>query len=194
MIRFCRLLFCFASFLLRAVAAQDPCPSLGTPLLPCRHLPPRAPKSASFRRLRTTGPIAINSRDQYGLELVLSPAVCRRLRHRRHHHAQPAGGPGDHRRRQDAAPGPAGHHRAHAGRHRRGQRHLRAAPQGRSGPVDEKGVFTHVFERVHGGWVCINSQRTSLREDDERQARSSPPPKCPSTSRCSRRATRASRG
>jgi ketosteroid isomerase-like protein len=31
--------------------------------------------------------------------------------------------------------------------------------------VDEKGVFTHVFERQRGGWVCINSQRTLLRED-----------------------------
>ena len=31
--------------------------------------------------------------------------------------------------------------------------------------VDEKGVFTHVFERVHGGWLCTNSQRTVLRED-----------------------------
>ncbi len=34
-----------------------------------------------------------------------------------------------------------------------------------SGEVDEKGVFTHVFERLRGGWVCINSQRTVLRED-----------------------------
>jgi ketosteroid isomerase-like protein len=34
-----------------------------------------------------------------------------------------------------------------------------------SGPVDERGVFTHVFERVRGGWLCINSQRTVLRED-----------------------------
>src|SRR5208282_6338095 len=31
--------------------------------------------------------------------------------------------------------------------------------------VDEKGVFTHVFERVRNGWLCINSQRTVLRED-----------------------------
>ncbi|MGA3129318.1 MAG: nuclear transport factor 2 family protein [Terracidiphilus sp.] len=31
--------------------------------------------------------------------------------------------------------------------------------------VDEKGVFTHVFERVRGGWLCINSQRTVLRTD-----------------------------
>jgi ketosteroid isomerase-like protein len=36
---------------------------------------------------------------------------------------------------------------------------------GASGQVDEKGVFTHVFERSHSGWVCINSQRTVLRED-----------------------------
>lgn len=34
-----------------------------------------------------------------------------------------------------------------------------------NGVVDEKGVFTHVFERVRGGWVCINSQRTSVRAD-----------------------------
>ena len=34
-----------------------------------------------------------------------------------------------------------------------------------SGEVDEKGVFTHVFQRVRGGWLCVNSQRTTLRED-----------------------------
>jgi ketosteroid isomerase-like protein len=34
-----------------------------------------------------------------------------------------------------------------------------------SGQVDEKGVFTHVFERAHGGWLCLNSQRTKLPED-----------------------------
>jgi ketosteroid isomerase-like protein len=34
-----------------------------------------------------------------------------------------------------------------------------------SSPVDEKGIFTHVFERTHGGWLCINSQRTVLRQD-----------------------------
>ncbi len=34
-----------------------------------------------------------------------------------------------------------------------------------SAQVDEKGVFTHVFEKMRGGWVCVNSQRTLLRED-----------------------------
>jgi ketosteroid isomerase-like protein len=33
------------------------------------------------------------------------------------------------------------------------------------GPVDERGIFTHVFSRHRNGWLCINSQRTVLRED-----------------------------
>ena len=31
--------------------------------------------------------------------------------------------------------------------------------------VDEKGVFTHVFERMRGGWICINSQRTAVKPE-----------------------------
>ena len=34
-----------------------------------------------------------------------------------------------------------------------------------SSPVDEKGVFTHVFEKQRTNWICVNSQRTVLRED-----------------------------
>lgn len=33
-----------------------------------------------------------------------------------------------------------------------------------SGPTDEKGIFTHVFERVRNGWVCVNSQQTVVRD------------------------------
>jgi Domain of unknown function (DUF4440) len=40
-----------------------------------------------------------------------------------------------------------------------------------SAQVNEKGVFTHVFERVHGGWLCINSQRTVLREDSNAKSK-----------------------
>jgi ketosteroid isomerase-like protein len=36
---------------------------------------------------------------------------------------------------------------------------------------DEKGIFTHVFERVRGGWLCINSQRTVLKEDSNAKAK-----------------------
>jgi ketosteroid isomerase-like protein len=31
--------------------------------------------------------------------------------------------------------------------------------------VDEKGVFTHVFQRLRTSWVCVNSQQTVLREE-----------------------------
>jgi ketosteroid isomerase-like protein len=34
-----------------------------------------------------------------------------------------------------------------------------------SAQEDQKGVFTHVFEKMRGGWMCVNSQRTVLRED-----------------------------
>jgi hypothetical protein len=34
-----------------------------------------------------------------------------------------------------------------------------------SAPVLEKGVFTHVFEHIRQGWVCVSAQRTGLRED-----------------------------
>jgi ketosteroid isomerase-like protein len=37
--------------------------------------------------------------------------------------------------------------------------------KGSTAEVNEKGIFTHVFERSHGSWLCINSQRTVLRED-----------------------------
>jgi ketosteroid isomerase-like protein len=36
--------------------------------------------------------------------------------------------------------------------------------KGANGPVDEKGVFTQVFQQVHDRWLCINSQRTTVVE------------------------------
>ena len=44
--------------------------------------------------------------------------------------------------------------------------------RGSSGEVDEKGVFTHVFERAHNGWVCVNSQRTAVRQDNPKKKQS----------------------
>jgi hypothetical protein len=32
------------------------------------------------------------------------------------------------------------------------------------GTIDEKGIFTHVFQAVNGRWVCVNSQRTVVAE------------------------------
>src|SRR5580658_9996707 len=41
--------------------------------------------------------------------------------------------------------------------------------------VDEKGIFTHVFERVRAGWLCINSQRTVLRQDSSNSSKQKKP-------------------
>jgi len=34
-----------------------------------------------------------------------------------------------------------------------------------SSEVVDKGVFTQVFQQTRGGWMCVNSQRTLVRED-----------------------------
>lgn len=38
-------------------------------------------------------------------------------------------------------------------------------------PVDEKGVFTHVFQRSRGRWMCVNSQQTAVRTDSPEKAK-----------------------
>ena len=37
---------------------------------------------------------------------------------------------------------------------------------------EEKGVFTHVFQRQHGSWLCLNSQRTPVSEDSAGKSKS----------------------
>jgi len=32
-------------------------------------------------------------------------------------------------------------------------------------PIDEKGIFTHIYQKLRGGWYCVNAQQTLLRED-----------------------------
>jgi ketosteroid isomerase-like protein len=36
---------------------------------------------------------------------------------------------------------------------------------GGSDTVEERGIFTHVFQRVRSNWLCINSQRTVVAEE-----------------------------
>jgi hypothetical protein len=40
------------------------------------------------------------------------------------------------------------------------------SPAGTPPSVDEKGVFTHIFQLVNGRWVCVNSQRTVVAETE----------------------------
>jgi len=119
----------------------------------------------NFQKIEDSWSSAINGRDQYALELVLSPLFV----------DVSAGGDISTRNQQVAGLISTDDKTMHLDQKVITVRmlgdiavangtydfHHRAA----SGQVDEKGVFTHVFEKVHGNWVCINSQRTSVRSD-----------------------------
>jgi ketosteroid isomerase-like protein len=164
-----RFLACFSAlFLASCAAAQTPAAAPAAP--PAAPVLPAVTTTqpsqiAQFQKIEDSWADSVNHHDQYGLELALSPLFV------------DVSATGDvTTRNQQVANTIAGedktlyltqkivtvrmlgdiaiangtytlHHKAN------------------SGPVDEKGVFTHVFERVRGGWVCINSQRTLLRED-----------------------------
>jgi hypothetical protein len=42
--------------------------------------------------------------------------------------------------------------------------------KGEKGPVLEKGIFSHVFEHVRENWLCLNSQRTVVAEENKGEA------------------------
>jgi ketosteroid isomerase-like protein len=157
-----------SSFLLLSccfAVAQNPT------LAPARTTPQSAATSAEspqiheFQKIEDSWSTAINQRDQYGLELVLSPLFV----------DVSAGGDITTRNQQLAQLITVVDRSLHLDQKVVAVRTLGdiAVANGTyvlhhkagSGEVDEKGVFTHVFERTHGGWVCINSQRTKLPED-----------------------------
>jgi ketosteroid isomerase-like protein len=126
-----------------------------------------SPEVSTFQKLEDTWSSAINQRDQYSLELVLSPlfvdiAASGDITTRNQQLAQliTLEDKTLHldqrvitvRMLGDVAVANGTyvlHHKATSG----------------ANPIDEKGVFTHVFERARGGWQCVNSQRTWVRED-----------------------------
>jgi len=123
------------------------------------------PQVKEFQKIEDTWSNAINARDQYGLELVLSPLFV----------DVSANGDITTRNQQLAQLITGEDKTMHLEQRVVTVRLLgdTAVANGTylfhhkmvSGPVDEKGVFTHVYERIRGGWVCVNSQRTLLRED-----------------------------
>jgi hypothetical protein len=115
-----------------------------------------------FQKIEDTWSTAVNSRDQYSLELVLSPlfidvAASGDITTRNQQLAQVLTGEDKTfyltqrvitvRMLGDIAVANG----AYTLHHKVG-----------SAEVDEKGVFTHVFERLRGGWICVNSQRTAV--------------------------------
>ncbi|MGA2205232.1 MAG: nuclear transport factor 2 family protein [Terracidiphilus sp.] len=134
-----------------------------------------SPEIVQFQKIEDSWSDAVNRRDQYGLELVLSPlfvdvSASGDVTTRNQQVAQVISGEDKTlyltqkvvtvRMLGDIAVA-NGTYTLH---HKVG-----------SSQVDEKGVFTQVFERVHGGWLCINSQRTVLRQDAGTKRRESTP-------------------
>ena len=162
-----RFSVCFVAVLVPCFAvAQDPnnsSPSAQAPVTSTA-----SPEIAQFQKIEDAWDHAVNRRAQYGLENVLSPLFL------------DVSGTGDvtTRNQQLAFIIATEDKSLHIQQKIITVRMLGDTAiangtyvlhhRGSSGEVDEKGVFTHVFERAHNGWLCINSQRTVLKEDGGR--------------------------
>jgi ketosteroid isomerase-like protein len=167
MVHMTRLVSVFSLFLLSCslVVAQDPAPApAAAPVQPAA-ASAESPEIREFQKIEDAWSGAINERDQYNLELVLSPLFV----------DVSAVGDITTRNQQLAQLITLEDKTLHLGQKVITVRMLGdiAVANGTyvlhhkvgSAQLDEKGVFTHVFERTRGGWLCINSQRTVLRED-----------------------------
>ncbi len=159
-----RFTACFSVVLLSTSAfAQSPAV---TPVAATATTTSTAPTEVTqFQKIEDNWSESVNARDQYGLELVLSPLFV----------DVSAGGDISTRNQQVADLIGNEDKTLHLDQKVITVRLLgdTAVANGTyvlhhktpGGVVDEKGVFTHVFERVRNGWLCINSQRTSVRAD-----------------------------
>ncbi len=160
-----RFLACFSALLLSCAAiAQSPSQAQA----PAQAQQPVAsavsPEIREFQKIEDAWSNAVNLRDQYGLELVLSPLFM----------DVSASGDIATRNQQVATLITGDDKTMHLDQHVVTVRMLGdiAVANGTyvlhhkvgSTQSDEKGVFTHVFERVRGGWVCVNSQRTAVHD------------------------------
>lgn len=160
-----RFVACISALLLSccAVTAQNPAP--GSASAQPNVTSAVSPEIREFQKIEDAWSDAINQRDQYGLELVLSPLFV------------DVSATGDiTTRNQQVVMLITGEDKTiHLDQRVITVRMLGdiAVANGtyalrhkvNSGQAEEKGVFTHVYERAHGGWLCINSQRTLLRQD-----------------------------
>jgi len=165
-----RFAVCFSVFLFSCVVvAQVPAPN-STPAQ-AAVTSSSSPDVQQFQKIEDSWDDAINQRDQYRLELVLSPLFV----------DVSASGDVTTRNQQLAFLIALDDKSLHLSQRVVTVRMLGdiAVANGtyvlhhrvNSGQVDEKGVFTQVFERAHSGWICINSQRTVLREDTSGKAK-----------------------
>jgi ketosteroid isomerase-like protein len=165
MLRITRFLACFSALLFTSCVAiaQTPAPAV-TPT-PANITTTESPEIRTFQKIEDAWADAVSNRDQYALELVLSPLFV----------DVSASGDITTRNQQVAFVITGEDKTIHLEQRVITVRMLGdiAVANGTytlrhkvaSAEVNEKGIFTHVFERSHGSWFCINSQRTVLRED-----------------------------
>ncbi len=170
-----RFFACVSAFLFLCCVAIAQTSAPGPSSAPSAVTTAQSPEVTQFQKIEDSWSDSVNRHDQYGLELVLSPlfvdvAASGDITTRNQQLVQVMTGEDKSlyltqkvitvRMLGDIAVANGTytlHHKVN------------------SAQVDEKGVFTHVFERLRGGWVCVNSQRTALREDSNAK------PKKPST-------------
>jgi ketosteroid isomerase-like protein len=167
-----RFFACFAALLLPCIASSQ-APNNAPPPVNAPVTSTASPDIAQFQKIEDGWDQAINRRDQYALENVLSPLFL------------DVSGSGDitTRNQQLAFIIATDDKSLHLEQKVIAVRLLGDTAvangtyvlhhRGSSGEVNEKGVFTHVFERAHSGWVCINSQRTVLLEDNGKSKKKS---------------------
>jgi len=171
----------FSVFLLLSCSAvaQNPAPAPATAATRSDIASAESPQILEFQKIEDTWSNAINLRDQYSLELVLSPLFI----------DVSAGGDITTRNQQLALLITGEDKVLHLTQKAITVRMMgdiavangtyEMRHKGSSSPVDEKGVFTHVFERSHGGWMCINSQRTKLPESSNSKSKKQSGPESP---------------
>lgn len=144
-----------------AALAQSPAPAATNPAVTSTD----SPEIREFQKIEDAWSTSINNRDQYGLELVLSPlfvdiSATGDITTRNQQLADVISEPDKtlHLEQQIVTVRMLGDIAVANGTY---VLHHKVG----SSQVDEKGVFTHVFERQRSGWMCVNSQRTVLRED-----------------------------
>ena len=166
-----RVVFCvLAVFSLCSAApaqtpASDPAPGTDATTVPAGVTTTVPPEIAQFQKIEDSWSDAVNRRDQYGLELVLSPLFV----------DISASGDVTTRNQQVAQVLSVEDKTLYLTQKVVTVRMLgdTAVANGtytlhhkvNGNLVDEKGVFTQVFQRSRNGWLCVNSQRTDLKPD-----------------------------
>jgi ketosteroid isomerase-like protein len=165
MVRMTRFVAGFSVFLLSYCSAVAQNPALAPVAPQPAVISAESPAILEFQKIEDAWSKAINARDQYSLELVLSPlfmdiSAQGDITTRNQQLAQLITGEDKtlHLEQKVITVRMMGDIAIANGTY---LMHHKVG----SAQVDEKGVFTHVFERAHGGWMCTTSQRTRLSED-----------------------------